>query len=473
MKIKNFTIFASLVVAATAFANDSKKYIGDGEIADFAIEVKDGKATLYLSHKPSNKPFGEAKVSFQPEGGGDAVQFAPQKSVGVYDAQLPNNALPAGDLILEAADETDSIAVVESADSTTQGKREGATAVAKESSESKVMNSAVAAILGALVASVIFIGLFLVQSRRKRAASLVLLSAATSIALLKTPEALAHGGHEHGDGTPNTETADMGSDVTIAKKSQFLIGVTSILAAKESVPEAMVSYGHVIPKPQLDATIIAPQAGIIRTASQYILGRQVARGETLATLDAVNQIRISSPISGQIQEIGAVNGARVENGAKLFHVTDTSTVWVDAELFAADLNKLKEVTDAYVSVEGTSEGVKAKLLNIVTPISEETRTAKAYLELDNTDGALRLGSLAKISFALKKDKPSIAVPTSAVLNRGGEHIVFVQTGPETFTPRQVRTESSSRPGTVLITQGVNEGERVVVTGNYQLLLKVK
>ena len=49
----------------------------------------------------------------------------------------------------------------------------------------------------------------------------------------------------------------------------------------------------------------------------------------------------------------------------------------------------------------------------------------------------------------------------------------MQTGPETFAPRQVVTADSAEPGTVLVTQGLQDGNRVVTSGSYQLLMKAK
>jgi biotin carboxyl carrier protein len=470
LKLSILKIIISLAIATSALAQETKKYIGDGAIADFSLEIRETKALLYLAHKPSNEPFVQAKVIIQNPEGRMLATFTALSAPGVYETDIAVDSIIGNELILESVDETDSITIVESRKSA--GASQPSALSHKVGADSNLISMAIGALLGALITCGIFGGIFFFRSRKK-AVALTFLLASTGFALINPTEVLAHGGHDHSDGGPSTEPADSGGDVVISKKSQFLIGVTSVVATKELVPDVMVSYGHIIPKPPLDATIVAPQAGIIRISPELALGKQVSRGDTLAILDAVSQIRITSPISGRIQELSAITGARVENGAKLFHVTDTSVVWVDAELFAADLIRLPDVTEAFVATEGKKSGSNAVILKIATPISEETRTAKVYLELDNADGALRLGSLATASFSLKRTVPAIAVPISAILSRGGDQVIFTQIGPETFSSRQVRTQPSSQPAKILIVEGLNEGERVVVTGNYQLLQKVK
>src|SRR5690606_32627425 len=100
-----------------------------------------------------------------------------------------------------------------------------------------------------------------------------------------------------------------------------------------------------------------------------------------------------------------------------------------------------------------------------------TLTAKVFVEIDNADGAIPLGALAHVTFDLPRSSgPGVVLPKSAVLNRGGERLVFVQTGPETFLPKPVATRFGPTPGTLVVTKGLDDGDRVVISGNYQLLV---
>lgn len=451
-------------------------YVGDGESFDLAVEVVGGKdVRIYLASKATSEPVAKAAVSLQPAGGPKQdVKFEPvADSPGVFWAQLTDPSALPGQIIIQTDSDTDAIeTTVPKYAQVGSAAPPAAPAHATAATQELLSRGMLGAFAAGFVLALALLGLARLLRRPRSGAAALVLVAATSPAWLSSRPAWAHGGHDHGG--PSLEgRGDTGGDVVMSKKSQFLIELRTIPAKKQPVPGVLKTYGHVIPKPQLDAVITAPQTGFLQGTQGLSLGMKVRRGQVLATLQAVGQIRIESPIDGEISEQNAVDGSRIEAGGKLFRVTDPSVLWVDAELFSGQLSQLKDVVDVQVSVDGTSGAIKARMLNAITPVSEETRTAKAFLELVTPPQGLRIGSLATIWFSLKRTGEAIPVPLSAVLNRAGDRIVFVQTGPETFVPRAVVVEDGPVPGTVLITQGVADGERVVTSGNYQLLMKAK
>ncbi len=484
MKFRMLAFIPALLCQVAGLARADEKvspnalyFVGDGDLADFAIEVKGGKeAVLYLTKKPTNEPLVDASVTLQSATGGGDIKFeAVKDSPGTYKAVLKTSTDLPGQIIIQTATDTDAIETL-----IPKYKSSGAVPSApvpstptSGTSASQPKMIAVAFGAGVAVTGLLGFGAYLLMRRRRGSSMGILLAGIVSLpASLASRPAYAHGGHDHGGPSLDSE-ADTGGDVVMPKKSQLLIDLRTMQAKKEEVPGVIKTYGHIIPKPQLDATVTAPQAGFLHGTQGLLLGTKVQRGQLLGTLQAVGQIRLESPIDGEISEIDAVDGARVEAGGKLLRVTNLSVLWVDAEMFAAQLVELSNVTDVTIAVEGVTEPIKARLLNAVTPVSEETRTAKVFLELVNPPQALRMGMLATVAFALQRKTQAIPVPASAILNRAGDRIVFVQLGPETFTARQVTVEDGPVAGTVLITQGVNDGERVVISGNYQLLMKAK
>jgi Cu(I)/Ag(I) efflux system membrane fusion protein len=60
---------------------------------------------------------------------------------------------------------------------------------------------------------------------------------------------------------------------------------------------------------------------------------------------------------------------------------------------------------------------------------------------------------------------ALTVPKSAVIDTGSRKVVFVETAPDTFSPRDVKTGEASEDR-VAILDGLRDGERVVVAGNF-------
>jgi multidrug efflux pump subunit AcrA (membrane-fusion protein) len=66
--------------------------------------------------------------------------------------------------------------------------------------------------------------------------------------------------------------------------------------------------------------------------------------------------------------------------------------------------------------------------------------------------------------------PEVAVPADAVVDDGGQTIVFVQTGGESFERRPVRVGGPREGGLLQIADGLEAGERVVTRGAHLVRL---
>jgi len=101
-------------------------------------------------------------------------------------------------------------------------------------------------------------------------------------------------------------------------------------------------------------------------------------------------------------------------------------------------------------------------------VDEKKRTVRARAEIDNKDGRLRPGMFAEVSVlgAAEGDAVSL-IPDTAVQNIQGDPIVFVERSRGVFELRHVRL-GEEREGLVSVTEGLREGERVVVQGSFIL-----
>jgi membrane fusion protein, copper/silver efflux system len=91
-------------------------------------------------------------------------------------------------------------------------------------------------------------------------------------------------------------------------------------------------------------------------------------------------------------------------------------------------------------------------------------------EVENRGLRLKPGMFASLRIVLDEQSRALVVPDSAVLDDGGEKILFVKKD-GAFHPRVV-TLGSKVDGFVEVLQGVAEGEEVVTSGSYQLKSKL-
>ncbi|SMB83596.1 efflux transporter, RND family, MFP subunit [Hymenobacter roseosalivarius DSM 11622] len=183
------------------------------------------------------------------------------------------------------------------------------------------------------------------------------------------------------------------------------------------------------------------------------------------------RVTITSPISGTVDVFSLAVGQQVNQGDELFRVINPGKLQVEAQVFAPDLDKI--TPGAKFRVEGLQgqAGVPARLVvfsNVVNPVNQ---ARQLILELDAQEGsAYRAGQAVNVQVVGQSGggEPQLVVPTSAVTDLNGKPVVFVHTEPERFKIRFVQPGAINGQQTVLVQGEVNENDRVVTAGTYQL-----
>jgi cobalt-zinc-cadmium efflux system membrane fusion protein len=177
---------------------------------------------------------------------------------------------------------------------------------------------------------------------------------------------------------------------------------------------------------------------------------------------------LNSPIDGIVVERNATVGASVGTDANLFKIIDLSRVWIDANVFEKDLERVRPGQEVKLTVPAfpaTTFSGKVILINSV--VDPDTRTVKVRTEVPNPDGRLKPDMFANVQIVTALNRSAISIPQSAVLNDEGKTIVFVAEG-NAYKKRQVQAGIQSNDR-VEIVDGLNAGDKVVVKGNYLLL----
>lgn len=304
----------------------------------------------------------------------------------------------------------------------------------------------------------------------KRAASAALLALSLATAALGRV-ASAHEGHDAGP-VSGTSVLLPGGTVWLAKEAQFAANVRTIVATAEARPQQVMLLGRVAPSPRGKADVLAPQAGRLDPIHGRFptLGQVVRKGETVATILVVDALRVHAPITGIISDVSAVPGQSVQAGQKLFEIVDPREVWVHADVFPSDLAATGGATRALITVPGlpASPILPGQRVTSGTTAGETPGTSELWFAVPNRGGLLKPGAIANVAVETAVAQTGVAVPRSALLDRNGQTVAFVHTAPEHFQMRAVTIQPGAGE-TVLVTSGITVGERVVVTGGYQLL----
>ncbi|RJF88363.1 efflux RND transporter periplasmic adaptor subunit [Oleomonas cavernae] len=197
------------------------------------------------------------------------------------------------------------------------------------------------------------------------------------------------------------------------------------------------------------------------------LGLSEAQVERLRISGRIQRtITIPAPASGTVLEKAALEGMMFRPGDPLFTIADLSVVTVMIDVFEQDISVLREGADATIAVTAyPGEAFKGRVDRIYPALDSETRTVRVRITLDNQQGRLRGGMLATAEITAILGGDAVAVPDSAVIDSGRRKLVFVETGPGSFRPTEIRTGRRSE-GYIEVLTGLAGGERVVVGANF-------
>ncbi len=109
------------------------------------------------------------------------------------------------------------------------------------------------------------------------------------------------------------------------------------------------------------------------------------------------RLTVPSPRTGHVIRKEVLEGAYVEAGQTLFEVADLSKVWIEADVYEADIPFLREGQAVEATVEAFRNRVFTGKVALVHPhLDTMTRTNAVRLELENPDHQLRPGMFATV-----------------------------------------------------------------------------
>lgn len=181
----------------------------------------------------------------------------------------------------------------------------------------------------------------------------------------------------------------------------------------------------------------------------------------------VRSIVLTAATAGTVMEKPAVVGMRFEQGSTLFRIADLSTVWLMTRIAERDLPAIEAGQRAAISLNAdASRAIEGRIAFVYPELDMSTRTAVVRIEVPNPGGKLKVGQYADVAIEVAlTEAPVIAIPNSAVMDSGTRQVAFVAKAGGTFEPRNV-VLGLRGGGLVEVREGLAEGERIVVSGNF-------
>lgn len=173
-----------------------------------------------------------------------------------------------------------------------------------------------------------------------------------------------------------------------------------------------------------------------------------------------------SPISGTVIEKEVLAGHYLEPEMMLYRIADLSRVWIIAEIYEYEVDRLDREGECLVRVQGIAEPVRATIDYVYPTVDPVSRTVKVRLLAQNADGRLRPGSFATAELPTRPID-AVWVPEAALVDTGVRQVVYLALEGGRFRPVAVKAGRRVE-GRIEITEGLPEGA-LVVTGAQFLL----
>ncbi|NLH50227.1 MAG: efflux RND transporter periplasmic adaptor subunit [Myxococcales bacterium] len=178
-------------------------------------------------------------------------------------------------------------------------------------------------------------------------------------------------------------------------------------------------------------------------------------------------VTIVAPAGGFITAKQIFEGQQVDPSMELFTITDLSHVWIEADFYEYEIPRLRLGQKAELTLSfDPSVRLDGRVAYIYPTLSATSRTLKVRFDVPNKNLILKPAMYANVELSVD-ESTGITFPESAVLDTGARQVVFVETAPGRFEPREVRIGNKSA-GMVQVQSGVAAGEKVVVRANFLL-----
>ena len=179
------------------------------------------------------------------------------------------------------------------------------------------------------------------------------------------------------------------------------------------------------------------------------------------------RLPIYTPLSGTVIEKMVQLGQYVNTGDVLFNIADLSRVWVEIDVFENEVPYIRVGQQVEIRSSADNNVTSNGRISFVYPFHDpKTHTVKARVEMANTGMRLKPDMFVNAIIRVPLVK-GIVVPVTAVIDTGKRQVVWLETSPGMFEPRDVqmgeRVEDKAQ-----ILSGLKAGDMVVVSGGYMI-----
>ena len=236
-------------------------------------------------------------------------------------------------------------------------------------------------------------------------------------------------------------------------------------------------------KPLVEANAISQQEYTNAVAAQKQGEAAVAAAKAQVRIAQINQgyANVYAPISGRIGRALVTEGAIVSaaQATELALIQQTNPMYLNITQSASELQRLrkqagqnggnaKDVPVTVILDDGTELGARGKLLFSDVTVDPSTGQVTLRATVPNPDNSLLPGQYVRVRIAQAQIPNGIVVPQQAVTRGGPQGDTLMVVGADNKPAQRTVKIASQQGASWIVTEGLKEGERVMVDGFQKL-----
>ncbi|NQV25535.1 MAG: efflux RND transporter periplasmic adaptor subunit [Rhodopirellula sp.] len=180
---------------------------------------------------------------------------------------------------------------------------------------------------------------------------------------------------------------------------------------------------------------------------------------------ALNEMQISTPISGFVAERNVDVGDLARGEDILMRIVDLSTIRTVVNVVERDYGKIRLGESATITVDGiANRQFTGRIVRQAPVLDPTTRTARVMIEIANEDSLLKPGMHGRVVITVSRLKDALAVPASAVFGPTGGQFLYTVDEATSVALKQPVSVGFRDGELIQVLTGLKENSLVVTLG---------
>ena len=248
------------------------------------------------------------------------------------------------------------------------------------------------------------------------------------------------------------------------------VPVEVVRVVKGDLKEIISYTGDIEAKERIE---IYPRVSGKIIKKNVVEGDKIKKGQTIALIDRdepgfkFEPAPVESLLAGIVGRVYVDLGAKVTPQTPVALIVDMDSIKVKIDIIEKDIPEVRKRQKAEIKVDAyPEETFMGKVWKISPVVDLESRTAPVEILIPNPKHLLEPGMFARVEIITREHKDTLVVPPKAVLEREGKRTVFIVEESRALL-KEVETGLNNE-NNIEIVKGLNEGEEVIIEGNYGL-----